>query len=164
MKKAFNILYNIVAVLVVCCFVFTVSLKLTSTQAYAVETPSMEPELAVGDLIFVRKANGFSEGDIISAKLSNGSVFTHRVYMVDNEQKLIYTVGDSNPGPDSLPTPFDDVLGKVVFSVPLLGFLSLHFNATTAVLILAGLLLAITVIRFVIFHIKSKGGKQHEEN
>lgn len=154
--KIINVIYNIIATVIVLVFVFTVGLKITDTKVFAVATPSMEDELYEGDMVFVRETDTFLEGDIITARLSNGGQFTHRVYSVDEENRLVYTMGDNNPQPDPQPTSFDDVVGKVVFSVPQLGNLSLKFNATNIILLLAGILVALTVIRFVVFRIKSK--------
>lgn len=154
--KIINVVYNVIATVIVLVFVFTVGLKLTDTKAYAVATPSMEDELFEGDMVFVRETDKYLEGDIITAKLSNGSLFTHRVYRVDEENRLIYTMGDNNPKPDPQPTSFDDVVGKVVFSVPQLGNLSLKFNATNVILVLAGALVLLMAARFIVFRIKSK--------
>ena len=154
--KVLNVIYNIIATVIVLVFAFTVGLKITDTKVFAVATPSMEDELSEGDMVFVRETDTFLEGDIITAKLSNGSLFTHRIYNVDEENRLVYTMGDSNPQPDPLPTSFDDVVGKVIFSVPMLGNLSLKFNATNIILVLAGVLVALTVIRFIVFRIKAK--------
>ena len=75
---------------------------------------------------------------------------------MDNENGLVYTMGDNNPQPDPQPTSFDNIVGKVIFSVPSLGNLSLNFNATNIILVLAGVLIALTVIRFIVFRIKTK--------
>lgn len=154
--KIINVIYNIIAAVIVLVFVFTLGLKATDTKVFAVATPSMEDELSEGDMVFVRQTDEILEGDIITAKLSGGGQFTHRVYRVDEEKRLVYTMGDSNPQPDPQPTTFDDIIGKVIFSVPGLGNLSLKFNATNIILVLAGVLVALTVIRFIIFRIKTK--------
>ncbi len=152
--KIINVIYNVVATVIVLCFVFTVGLKITDTKAYAVATPSMEDELFEGDMVFVRAAEEYVPGDIVTAKLPSGSTFTHRISSVDSENGLVYTQGDNNPQPDPQPTAFEDIIGKVVFSVPTLGNLSLKFNATNIILVLAGVLVLLTVIRFVLSYIK----------
>lgn len=157
--KIFNVLYNTVAIIIVLVFVFTLGLKITDTKTFAVATPSMEDELHEGDMVFVREAGEYAEGDIITAKLSSGGTFTHRIDYIDYEKKLIYTKGDSNPQPDPLPTEFDDIIGKVIFSVPALGLLSLNFNSTAVVMVLAAVLLAIMLIRFTVYKFKQKGEK-----
>lgn len=157
--KILNILYNTVAIIIVLIFVFTVGLKITDTKTFAVATPSMEDELFEGDMVFVREAEDYVEGDIITAQLPSGGTFTHRITTVDNENRLVYTCGDNNPQPDPLPTEFDDIIGKVIFSVPLLGLLSLNFSPTAIISVLAGVLLALMLIRFIVYKFKQKGNK-----
>ncbi len=157
--KVLNVIYNIIAIAIVLVFVFTVGLKITDTKTFAVATPSMEDELHEGDMVFVREAGEYVEGDIITAQLSSGGTFTHRITMVDNENKLVYTRGDNNPQPDPLPTSLDDIVGKVVLSVPLLGLLSLNFSPTAVILVLAGVLLVLMLIRFVVYKSKQKENK-----
>ena len=105
--------------------------------------------------MFVRSADEYFAHEIITAELSNGNTFTHRIVSVDNEAELIYTKGDANAAQDPLPTSFDSVIGKVVFSVPYLGLLALNFNSMTVILVLAAVLIALMIIRFVVFKIKA---------
>ena len=56
--------------------------------------------------------------------------------------------------PDALPTAMDDVLGKVVFSVPLLGNMALKFNPVNIMIVLAFVLVVLTAFRFLLFHFK----------
>ncbi|MBR3802917.1 MAG: signal peptidase I [Clostridia bacterium] len=155
--KIFNVLYNIVAIIIVLVFAFTVGLKVTDTKTFAVATPSMEDELHEGDMVFVRQAGEYAEGDIITARLPSGGTFTHRIDYIDYENNLVYTKGDSNPQLDPLPTALDDIIGKVVFSVPALGFISLNFNSTAVITVLAAVLIAIMLVRFVVYKFKQKG-------
>ena len=154
--KIFNVFYNIVSIVIVAVFVFTLGLKITDTKVYAVATPSMQDELYEGDMVFVREAGEYLSGDIITAKLPSGGTFTHRILSVDNENKLVYTMGDNNPQPDPLPTAFDDIVGKVVFSVPMLGNLALNFESVTVMVVLAVILVALMAIRFIVFRFKNK--------
>ncbi len=157
--KILNVLYNTVAIIIVLVFVFTLGLKITDTKTFAVATPSMEDELHEGDMVFVREAGEYAEGDIITANLSSGGTFTHRIDYIDYEKKLVYTKGDSNPQPDPLPTEFDDIIGKVIFSVPALGLISLNFNSTAVIIALAAVLLAVMLVRFAVYKFKQKGEK-----
>lgn len=154
--RIFNVFYNIVSIVIVAVFIFTLGLKFTDTKVYAVATPSMKEELFEGDMVFVRTAGEYLEGDIITANLPSGGTFTHRIISVDNEKKLVYTMGDNNPQPDPLPTAFDDIVGKVVFSVPMLGNLALKFEPVTVMVTLAVVLVALMVIRFIVYRFKNK--------
>ncbi|MBQ8027605.1 MAG: signal peptidase I [Clostridia bacterium] len=149
--KIFNVIYNIFAITITLVFLLTVGVMVTGTEVYAVATPSMEDQIPEGSIVFVHSADEYSRGEVITAALSNGNTFTHRIISVDKEAELIYTKGDSNPSPDPLPTSLDDVVGKVVFSVPYLGFLSLNFNSSTVIFVLAAVLIVLMIIRFIVF-------------
>ena len=154
--KIFNVFYNIVSIVIVAVFVLTLGLKVTDTKIYAVATQSMQDELFEGDMVFVRAAEEYLSGDVITAKLPSGGTFTHRILSVDSEKQLVYTMGDNNPQPDPLPTAFDDIVGKVVFSVPALGNLALNFEPVTVMAVLAVVLVILMAIRFIIFRLKNK--------
>ncbi len=152
--KIFNVIYNVFAILIVLCFVFTAAVRLSGTEIYAVATPSMEDELHEGDMVFVRAADEYLSGDVITAKLPSGGTFTHRINIVDSENRLVYTQGDNNPQQDPLPTSFDDIVGKVVFSVPLLGNLALNFNSINVMIVLAVVMVILMAVRFLLFRFK----------
>ena len=158
--KILNVIYNIIAITVTLVFLFTVGVMATGTDIYAVATPSMADEIPEGSLVFVREAESYGKGDIINAPLPSGGTFTHRIIEIDSERQLVYTKGDSNPSADPLPTSVQNINGKVVFSVPYLGMLSLNFNSTTIIFVLAAVLLVLIVIRFII----TKKPKEVTEN
>lgn len=96
-------------------------------QPYVVLSGSMEPAYHVGSMIYVRDTNPASieVGDSISFKLGAGdTIATHRVIEVDRENECFYTKGDANNTPDAVPVPYSNVIGKVMFNVPKLGFFS----------------------------------------
>ncbi len=152
--KIIRILYNILAIVIVLCFAFSVGILASKTEIYAVASPSMEPELSEGDMVFVRASDEYLVGDVVTARLPSGDNFTHRICYVDSENGLVYTQGDNNPSVDSLPTSVDDIIGKVVFSVPLLGFLSLKFSPVKVCFVLAGVMLVLMLIRYLLFRFK----------
>ena len=154
--KIFNVIYNIIAISITLIFLFTVGVMVTDTSVYAVATPSMAEEIPEGSLVFVRSEAEYFADDIITAKLSNGNTFTHRIIAVDNQTGLVYTKGDSNPSPDPLPTPVADIIGKVVLSVPYLGLLALNFNSRTIIFVLAAVLVLLMLVRFILFKKSSK--------
>lgn len=160
--KIFNVIYNIIAITVILAFLFTVGVMATGMSVYAVATPSMAEEIPEGSLVFVRKAKSYSEGDVINAVFPSGGTFTHRIIELDSERQLVYTKGDSNQSVDPLPTPVKNINGKVVFSVPYLGLLSLNFNSTTVIFVLAAVLLVLVVVRLIITK-KPKGGNRNEK-
>jgi len=100
-----------------------------------VESGSMEPSIKFGSVILVWGKNKnlvsptdfypqFQKGEIITF-LSGKETFTHRIVEIEeNGGKIFYkTKGDANPGADVEKIPQEKVLGKVIFSLPYLGFL-----------------------------------------
>lgn len=164
--KIFNIIYNIIAITITLVFLFTAGIMATGTKVFAVATPSMETEIPEGSLVFVREADEYQEGDVITAKLlgDNDNTFTHRIISVDSENGLVYTKGDSNMSPDRLPTDTSDIIGKVLFSVPYLGLLALNFNSTTLILVLAAVLVVLMIIRFILNKKSEKEVTENEKN
>lgn len=153
--KFSNIAFNAVAIIITAFFVFTAALAVSGSSVYAVATESMLPELKYGDAVIVRPCDGYAVGDIVTAYLESGGTFTHRIVRLDADGFI--TKGDNNPVEDPKPLPGDRVIGKVIFSLPYIGRLSLGssgFNGRAAALVLAGLLIAWELIRFIVFKIK----------
>jgi signal peptidase I len=87
---------------------------------------SMEPEIAIGSVVFTRPvpAEAIRPGDIITFKSGN-NYFVHRVLEVNEGQpESFVTRGDANEDPDFLPVSYKDVEGKVILSIPYLGYAS----------------------------------------
>ncbi len=96
---------------------------------YTIISPSMEPNINVYDVVITKKVNPneIKEGDVItfisSSTLGEGLTITHRVKSViktDNDVKF-RTQGDNNPIPDSALVTSNNLLGKVIFTIPFLG-------------------------------------------
>ncbi len=96
--------------------------RLLGYQIYNVVSASMEPAVPVGSAVYVVEADPaeLAPGEII-AFMDNGSTVTHRVlenYKISCE---IVTKGDANEIADFEPVPYSAVIGRVKYSVPVLG-------------------------------------------
>lgn len=98
---------------------------------YTVLTPSMEPELSVGDVVIVKLKNAedINIGDIITFNPSNDSTayLTHRVTekLEDYEETGVTcfkTKGDANEVEDSFLIDSSRVIGTVSFDIPKVGY------------------------------------------
>lgn len=83
---------------------------------------SMEPELHVGDAVFVHKISDSSkirEGQIIVYEVENIKVI-HRVVKVVNDNNITYykTKGDANNSIDDIKLTIDNIYGVVEFKIP----------------------------------------------
>jgi signal peptidase len=89
---------------------------------------SMEPIMMPGDMVVVVPVtpDKVVVGDVISfhAISENEQVIvTHRVVAMDSTKGLVNTKGDNNNVMDLKPVKYDDIMGKAVSIIPLLGYL-----------------------------------------
>ncbi|WML46662.1 signal peptidase I [Neobacillus sp. PS3-34] len=87
-------------------------------------TNSMLPNISAGDMVFV-KQNDYSsikKGDIISFKVSDDRIVTHRVLRVTKEGFL--TKGDNNNVKDNWLVKPDSLVGEVALTIPKAGYIS----------------------------------------
>ena len=100
--------------------------KIFGAGAYAVLSGSMEPTYHVGSLIVVGKteAEDLKVNDPITFALSDQVVATHRIVEIneDNGQLAFVTKGDANEYKDANPVHPKNIIGKPLFSIPLLGY------------------------------------------
>jgi len=98
-------------------------------KTYVVQSGSMEPALKTGSIAMVAKSSSYWSQDIISFTKGTGkdNVVTHRVidriYSEEIINKYVYsTKGDANSSIDQDTVSEEQIVGKVVFSIPYLGY------------------------------------------
>ena len=126
-KKAWDIISTILVILVVAFAVLLVGARLVGLNVYTVISGSMEPTYSVGDLIYVKEVapESIKPGDPITFVLNESlTVATHRVVAVDAENQRFTTKGDANEIEDAAPVHFNNLIGKPIFAIPLLGYVS----------------------------------------
>jgi len=91
-----------------------------------VKSGSMEPNIPTGSLVVVKPAAAYSIGDVITFGADTRSEIptTHRIVSFAGEdgQTMYTTKGDANEEVDPKTTLKNDVIGKVVFHMPYVGF------------------------------------------
>lgn len=93
---------------------------------YAISSDSMSPTLRRGDLAFVCEVR-FDElagGEIVVFETDTGLV-THRVYSVDGTGRSVRTKADASVYLDGYSVGEAALVGRVVYKLPLLGYVSL---------------------------------------
>lgn len=97
-----------------------------SYKVYVVQSGSMEPSIAAGSVVVTKPAVGYTEGDVITFSSSDDrkTTITHRIVDVRDESgvDVFVTKGDANDSPDAGLVYREDILGKLVFSIPFLGY------------------------------------------
>ncbi len=104
--------------------------KVFGLAEFNVITGSMEPKLPVGSLVYVKAASfeDLKEKDIIAFD-KGATVITHRIVSINESDMLITTKGDANDANDFTPVPYQDVIGKVVFHIPVYGFIAAFISS-----------------------------------
>ena len=126
MIKFFSVLLNIIIFLLFIFVGLLLVMPFFGFRPYAVISGSMIPTLPVGALVVdkVVEPETIIKGDIITFNISGetSTVATHRVVNIDEEKEEFTTKGDNNKDVDSNPVSFSQLVGKVVFSLPILGY------------------------------------------
>jgi len=90
---------------------------------------SMKPAMDVGDIVIIAKtpANIVTEGDIIQFRQAENITVMHRVVEVEETEagKFFITKGDANRDADSDPVIPENVVGKLVFTIPKVGWVAI---------------------------------------
>lgn len=137
-KSLWIIASIVLACVVILAFVLSVP-KAVGIQPYVVLSGSMEPGIHTGGIIFTdtNKADPKPD-DVITFKVNDGSLVTHRVVRVDDDS--IVTKGDANETEDSA-IHKDQVTGTVIFSIPFIGYAVSILTSRGSIMILCALVI-----------------------
>jgi len=129
MKKILKIITNILIAFIaaiVLLLIITIFPITGNYKVLVVQSGSMEPAIHVGSIVAVKPVDNYKIGDIITfGKISRTQApTTHRIYdMKLQEGNPIYiTKGDANNAPDTKEILPGDIAGKVLFSIPYVGY------------------------------------------
>ena len=137
-----RILTSVLVAAVVLLAVLLAGVRLIGLTPYTVLSGSMEPTYPVGSIIYVRDVDPaeLKVGDPVTFYLSGTTVATHRIIEVAGEgtpQLAFRTQGDANDKPDGL-TPASRIIGKPVFAVPWLGYVSAYVQTPAGLICIVG--------------------------
>lgn len=134
--------------------------KLFGYHIYGILTESMEPHYPAGSAVYVKEAafDDIKTGDSITFHMGTDTrlVATHRVVVKDEEKQQFRTKGDANESEDTTPVDFSRVIGKVVFSIPVLGSISFYLNSWSGTIVCIAAFAAAFVLWVTADKIKSK--------
>jgi len=128
MSKVFKIIYYIVIGIIGLAALLLVFSTLPITGNYKVMmvlSGSMEPSIKIGSLVIAKPADNYKIGDVITfQKKTDLESTTHRIeeIRVAGGKALYTTKGDINNASDRTEVSEDDIIGKVLFDVPYLGY------------------------------------------
>ncbi len=95
-------------------------------QVKVVKSGSMEPAIQTGSIVIDRPAESYKVGDVITfgADTKTQIPTTHRIVAITGEgsSEVFTTKGDANDAPDPVQTPLSGVHGRVILTVPYVGY------------------------------------------
>lgn len=166
-----KILSSVLVVAVVLMAVLLVGVRLVGFTPYTVLSGSMEPNYHVGSIIYVSKVDPteLKVKDPITYKMPNGTIVTHRIVEILNEDKpselAFKTKGDANEVVDGTPVPAAAVIGKAKFSIPYLGYVSDFIKKPQGLFIIVAICLLVVILSVLtdMLFPKQKKDEQNEE-
>lgn len=102
--------------------------------AAVVLSGSMEPTIAIDDLILVTEAESYEKGDIVVYQ-SGSMLVVHRI--IEVQPDTVITQGDANNAPDE-PVRTEMIKGKVIHVIPRGGQIARVLKSPVATVVLAG--------------------------
>ena len=130
MKFLFNVLYYIfvIAIMAVALLLLPSLVPIPGNfKVKVVKSGSMEPYIKTGGIVVIRPESTYGVGDVITFGKDTKTQIptTHRIVTIDGSGPLrtFTTKGDANEEADPTVTRLSDIGGKVLFTVPYLGYI-----------------------------------------
>lgn len=107
-------------------------------KSYLIQSGSMEPSIMTGDIIIIHQTGQYNKNDVITFKNEEGRIITHRIIEINNKGEDIFfvTKGDANRSEDEGVVFPTNILGKVIYVIPKLGFLVAFSKSLPGLIIL----------------------------
>lgn len=150
MKKVYQVITSLLLLVLILIAAALFLPKILGMQPLAVLSGSMEPTYHVGSLIYVKDADpeSIQVGDPITFKISEDTMVTHRVVAIDKEAQTFQTKGDANNTVDGGAVAYTNLVGKPVFTLPLMGYLAVYANTTTGMIVMVTAVIVILILAF----------------
>jgi signal peptidase I len=112
---------------IICVAIVWFAVGIFPAHPVLIASGSMRPEMEVGDVAVIAKVpdNKLQVGDVIEFRKSETMNVVHRIVDIQEQggKRVFITKGDANSEPDSEPVLAANVIGKVVFQVPKIGWI-----------------------------------------
>ncbi len=116
-------------------------------QMYIVMSGSMSPAVKTGSIVIVKPMDPeeIKLRDIITfrGEIEGENITTHRVVEIDNNAEISFkTKGDANEVEDPMPVSGNQLIGRVVYSIPHVGYAFYFARSRNGVIALLVILIA----------------------
>jgi len=126
LKIGYYLLLIIIVAVAVILFLPVVPIS-GNIETKVVLSGSMEPAISVGSVVVLKPTDEYNIDDVVTfGRDTNTSIpTTHRIVdmRIEGENRYFKTKGDANDDPDAREITKESIQGKVLFSIPLLGYL-----------------------------------------
>ncbi|MFC1653667.1 signal peptidase I [Patescibacteria group bacterium] len=156
-KIATNIIWGLLVILIILIGFSTLPIP-GNYKLYSVLSGSMEPALRKGSVVIVKPVDYYNLNDIITMSIPNSKdTVTHRITKVEtvDNKTLFTTKGDANDVADLKPTEQENIVGRVMFKIPLLGY-PMSFTKTKEGLVILVIIPATIIVYSEILNIKKE--------
>lgn len=139
LRKIIDIIFWIAAVLLLILLFLLGGVRLFGYTPYVITSGSMIPVYPVGSVVYVNGVNPeeLEAGDDISFYMTEDVVATHRIGEVDKAGKCVTTYGvnnldsEGNQINDAKAVDFDHIIGRVEYSIPIVGYVYMLIRTTS---------------------------------
>lgn len=129
-KKIVDVILWLFLAIAVVILLLLGGVRLFGVTPFVVMSGSMIPVYPVGSVVYVEDVNPeeLQEGDDITFRLDDDIVATHRINEVYIDEREVQTYGvnnfdsEGNHINDARNVDFDHIIGRVKFSIPIVGF------------------------------------------
>ena len=167
-KTILKTISTLIVVFVVSIAFLLVGIKLFGVQIYTVLSGSMEPTYKVGSVIYVVdvEIDELKEQDPITYRIGNDTIATHRIIDIkeENGKKTFQTKGDANDKPDERLVDENEIIGKPIFTIPLLGYLANFMQTRYGMLTTIGIAISLIIVVVIIDIAVDDKKKEEQEN
>ena len=127
-------------------------IRIVGLSPYTVLSGSMEPAYHVGSVIYVTRVdtNDLKVGDAVTYKMTSDIVVTHRIVEIleENGNKTFVLKGDANNTVDGEHVTPSAIIGKAVFTIPFLGYVSEFVRQPIGLVVIAATCIAVVILSF----------------
>lgn len=147
MRKAIEIIRNLLAGIAVLIIVCVASCAVLQIKPAVVLSGSMEPTIHTGSLALINERDRDIEvGDVIAFQVEDMFI-THRVIEITDDGYYI-TKGDNNDTPDAGQLSKSMIRGTTICSIPKIGFLIEASSTTSGIIVLSTVCIVLILLSF----------------
>lgn len=149
-SKVCNILMSIIIIILMITAGLFIVPQIIGYKSFAVVSGSMEPNIPVGSIVYAKEIefNKLQEGDVITF-YSGDNIVTHRIVEITDNDKSFKTKGDANNDNDGGKVLYSDIIGKVVFSLPFLGYISMNIKTPLGIAMICAVIFVILLLNYI---------------